>query len=54
MIHLTLFKNYLAKASTITFPRIPTWLGIKHNLTDLVLKIIEVNLKNYKFIVIMP
>jgi hypothetical protein len=31
------FNDCLAKSSSFSFPRIPTWLGIQYNLTDFVL-----------------
>jgi hypothetical protein len=33
------FNDCLAKASTFSFPRIPTWLGMQYSLTDFVLSI---------------
>ena len=35
-----LFKDSLAKESTVSLPRMPTWLGIHINLIDLVLKML--------------
>ena len=34
------FKDSLAKESTVSLPRMPTWLGIHINLIDLVLKML--------------